>query len=210
MNFIDISIPINENLPVWPGDPQITLHWISQIKDGDESNVSEMEMSVHTGTHIDAPLHFIVAGKSVDQIPMSILIGEVVVVEVPKDVKLITESFLDNLTFKLPERVLFKTKNSLIWEGKNSKFVADFVAVSATGAQWLVEHGVRLVGIDYLSIAPFDDTVHTHEILLGSGIIVIENLDLSKVSPGNYRLICLPLNLDGREAAPARVVLEVL
>ena len=210
MKLIDISIPLSDNLPVWPGDPQIAMHWISEIKNGDESNVSKLEMSVHTGTHIDAPLHFIIDGNSVDQIPVSILIGEVVVIEVPKDVKIITETFLETLPFKMPERVLFKTKNSLIWKAKNSKFVSDFVAVSATGAQWLVEHGARLVGIDYLSIAPFDDTVCTHEILLGSGIVVIENLDLSEVSPGEYRLICLPLNLIGREASPARVVLEIL
>ena len=205
MAIFDISIGIDENLPLWPGDPELRLHWAANIEQGDLVNLTELSMSIHTGTHIDAPLHFLPNGKPIDSLSLNVFVGEAQVVAIPQDVNLITVDILQDVCEINAARILFKTKNSQLWE--TSKFQQDYVALEASAAQWLVDQGVQLVGIDYLSIAPFKDPAPTHEILLSNDVVIIESLDLRLVKPGIYTLICLPIKLVGREAAPTRAIL---
>jgi len=205
MAIFDISIGIDENLPLWPGDPELRLHWAANIEQGDLVNLTELSMGIHTGTHIDAPLHFLPNGKPIDSLSLNVFVGEAQVVAIPQDVNLITVDILQDVCEIIAARILFKTKNSQLWE--TSKFQQDYVALEASAAQWLVDQGVQLVGIDYLSIAPFKDPAPTHEILLSNDVVIVESLDLRSVEPGLYTLICLPLKLVGREAAPARAIL---
>jgi arylformamidase len=205
MAIFDISIGIDENLPLWPGDPELRLHWAANIEQGDLVNLTELSMSIHTGTHIDAPLHFLPNGKPIDSLSLNVFMGEAQVVAIPQDVNLITVNILQDVCEINAARILFKTKNSQLWE--TSKFQQDYVALEASAAQWLVDQGVQLVGIDYLSIAPFKDPAPTHKILLSNNVVIVESLDLRSVEPGLYTLICLPLKLVGREAAPARAIL---
>ena len=205
MAIFDISIGIDENLPLWPGDPELRLHWAANIEQGDLVNLTELSMGIHTGTHIDAPLHFLPNGKPIDSLSLNVFVGEAQVVAIPQDVNLITVDILQDVCEIDATRILFKTKNSQLWE--TSQFQQDYVALEASAAQWLVDQGVQLVGIDYLSIAPFNDPAPTHKILLSNDVLIIESLDLRSVEPGLYTLICLPLKLMGREAAPARPIL---
>ena len=205
MAIFDISIGIDESLPLWPGDPELRLQWAAKIEQGDLVKLTELSMSIHTGTHIDAPLHFLPQGKSIDNLNIDVFVGEAQVVAIPQEVDLITVEILRKLPTINASRVLFKTKNSQFWGTRN--FQRDYVALEASAAQWLVDQGVQLVGIDYLSIAPFNDPVPTHKILLSNNVVIIESLDLRSVEPGLYTLICLPLKLVGREAAPARAIL---
>jgi len=205
MAIFDISIGIDENLPLWPGDPELRLQWAANIEQGDLVNLTELSMGIHTGTHIDAPLHFLPNGKPIDSLSLNVFVGEAQVVAIPQDVNLITVDILQDVCEINAARILFKTKNSQLWE--TSKFQQDYVALEASAAQWLVDQGVQLVGIDYLSIAPFKDPAPTHETLLNNEVVIVESLDLRLVKPGIYTLICLPLKLVGREAAPARAIL---
>jgi len=205
MAIFDISIGIDESLPLWPGDPELRLQWAAKIEQGDLVNLTELSMSIHTGTHIDAPLHFLPQGKSIDSLNLDVFVGEAQVVAIPQEVDLITVEILRKLPKINASRVLFKTRNSQFWGTRD--FQRDYVALEASAAQWLVDQGVQLVGIDYLSIAPFNDPVPTHKILLSNNVVIIESLDLRSVEPGLYTLICLPLKLMGREAAPARAIL---
>ncbi|HBG59919.1 MAG TPA: cyclase family protein [Anaerolineaceae bacterium] len=205
MAIFDISIGIDENLPLWPGDPELRLQWAANIEQGDLVNLTELSMGIHTGTHIDAPLHFLPNGKPIDSLSLNVFVGEAQVVAIPQNVNLITVDILQDVCEINAARILFKTKNSQLWE--TSKFQQDYVALEASAAQWLVDQGVQLVGIDYLSIAPFKDPAPTHETLLNNEVVIVESLDLRLVKPGIYTLICLPLKLVGREAAPARAIL---
>lgn len=208
MRIYDISVAISPNTPVWPGDPKVLLERVSEIGDGSAFNVSRFEMSAHSGTHVDAPNHILDGDAlTVDELDLKTLTGRVYVLHLP-DVDMITASVLENA--EIPprtRRVLFKTRNSNSWAEQTSVFDQDFVAVSKDAAQYLVDKGVKLVGVDYLSVAPYDDTISTHEILLGAGIIIVEGLDLSQVSQGRYTLHCLPLKLAGSDGAPARAIL---
>ena len=204
----DISLPLSTSLPVWPGDPLPVIERFSKMEEGEEANVSRMEMGVHFGTHIDAPFHFVRDGSKVGDIPLDVLIGPAQVCEIPLDCDEITAEVLrdaaldDGIT-----RVLFRTRNSLHWLNGDTAFDKDFVALSVDGARYLIEKGIRLVGIDYLSIASFAEPVPTHVALLENGVVVVESVELSAVPAGMYELICLPLNISGAEGAPARVVL---
>ncbi len=207
MHFLDISVGIDENLPIWPGDPTPEVSWISEISAGEPANISAIKIGAHTGTHIDAPLHFLSDGVSLDSIDLSVLVGEAQVLEIPSDVRLITAKILDGLEGITCERVLLKTRNSRFWSEEGAGFREDFTALDVSAAEYLVRQGVRLVGIDYLSIAPYDDPVPTHAFLLKNQVAILESLNLSQASAGKYFLVCLPLKLTGREAAPARAVL---
>jgi len=208
--WIDVSCPIKTNLPVWPGDPKPHLNWLKQINNGEGINLSNIDMSLHTGTHIDAPLHFFEKGQPIDEISLELLIGEVQVIQVPEDVKIISRNFLNTLDFDIPERVFFRTNNSIKEYLQNEHFYLNYVAVDSSGASWLVDQKVKFVGIDYLSIAIFRDSNEPHRILLGANVIVVEGLDLRNVSEGKYSYVCLPIRIKGREAAPARVLLKSL
>jgi arylformamidase len=204
----DLTITIRNEMAVWPGDPQVHLERIHKIEEGSNSNVSKMDLSVHTGTHMDAPVHFIPGAKSIDTLPLDVLIGPAQVVQLLDTVSLITSVEVDAAGIQPGvTRVLFKTRNSKIWQAENPPFNTSFVAVSADGAQALVNLGIRLVGIDYLSIAPYKQSKQPHQILLGAGIVIAEGLNLSQVKPGMYTLICLPLKLSGSDGSPARAVL---
>jgi arylformamidase len=207
MKIYDITVPITSDMPVWPGDPGVEISSVSTIAAGDSSNVSHLSMTAHTGTHVDAPKHFIEGGDPLDAISLQRFIGEVQVVEV-MDADLITAEILEALPVSLSaRRVLFKTRNSAVWARKEKAFQENFVALSPDGAQYLVDRKVDLVGIDYLSIAPYRQSTPTHRLLLGAGILILEGIDLSEVEPGDYFLYCLPMNLIGVDGAPARAIL---
>ena len=207
MHIYDVSLQISPELPTWPGDPTISIERVSKIEEGADVNVTRLAIGAHTGTHIDAPWHFLRDGSLIEDISLKVLTGRVYVLDLP-DVDLITAKVLEDA--EIPprtRRIIFKTRNSQLWHHKPPSFHTDFVAVSADGAQYLTNRGVKLVGIDYFSIAPFDNLVDTHQILLRAGIVIVEGLDMTEVSQGRYTLYCLPLNLKGVEGAPARAIL---
>lgn len=209
MTYVDVSVEVYDQLPVWPGSPAIQFERSLALDSGDIANDTTLNFSVHTGTHIDAPLHFFPNGKSVDQISLDTLIGPAYLAEVPKDAESITLTVLEQLA--LPDgvrRLLLKTRNSNLWISGVQEFEPDFVALTVEAAQWVVNRGIEVIGIDYLSIQRFCDGPETHQILLGAEVVVIEGLNLSQVLPGQYDLFCLPLKLKGIEGAPARVVLK--
>ncbi len=212
--MIDISLPISDTLPVWPGDPPVAIRQMASISQGDQANVSLIRMGVHTGTYIDSPKHFIDSGSSVDGIPLSKLIGPALVLEIASDIPLITDAVLethpDSGLVEEIGRVLFRTRNSALWRLQSNKFQKDYVGIDSSGADWLAERNLSLIGLDYLSIAPYDSTLEPHQILLGADIVLLEGITLADVDPGVYELICLPLRIAGCEGAPARAILRNL
>ena len=207
MRTYDITLTITPEMIVWPGDPSVNMHRLSSISAGDNANVTQISMTCHTGTHVDAPDHFLNNGKTVESLPLDLLMGRAYVLNLP-DVNLITASIL--MDAEIPprtRRLLFKTRNSAYWVNGNKEFQTDFVGLSVDAAELLVDRNVKLVGIDYLSIAPYKQGKPVHTILLDAGVVVIEGLNLSKVSQGRYTLTCLPLKLGGAEGAPTRAIL---
>lgn len=208
MRIIDISVTLSNSLPVWPGDPRIKLERVRKIEEGANSNVSRLEMQVHSGTHIDAPIHFLPGEIGVESLSLPDLIGPCYVLEIPEDSGQISRDVLDSLLIpRGVNRLLFRTKNSNQWVSGENEFYTEFIGLTEDGARCLVDRGIRVIGIDYLSIAPYKQSRPTHEVLLKAGVIVIEGLDLHAVNTGYYSLICLPLKLAGSDGAPARVVL---
>ncbi|HLD94247.1 MAG TPA: cyclase family protein [Anaerolineales bacterium] len=208
MKTYDISLTVFPGMTVWPDDPQVVLERISKLEEGRNSNGSRMAMSVHTGTHVDAPYHFLKDGSTVEKMPLKVLIGRAYVVHLSDDVDLITPKELEDA--EIPprtRRVLIRTRNSKIWQKDLRTFHKDYVGISGEGAEYLVKRGVKLIGVDYLSVAPFKNTRPTHLALLNAGVVIVEGLNLSQVSHGRYNLICLPLKLEGSDGAPARAVL---
>ncbi len=209
MQVHDISVSITPGMPVWPGDPAVDLWRFESMDEGSVANVSRLSMSVHTGTHVDAPIHFIAEGSAIESIPMETLVGPCQVVAMQPAGRHIGAEDLDGLVLPAgTERLLFKTTNSGIWGPGHTAFRSDFVALTADAAAWLVEHSIRLVGVDYLSVEPVECAESpVHRALLGSGVVIIEGLNLTNVAPGEYTLVCLPLKLAGSDGAPARVIL---
>lgn len=209
MRTYDISLTISPDLPVWPGDPEIVLERFSKMEEGDPCNVTKISASLHLGTHVDAPYHYLNSdAPTIEQLPLHLLTGRAYVLELPNEVDLITAAVLEHS--EIPprtRRLLFKTRNSAIWARQERQFQPDFVALSPDAAEYLAHHGIRLVGVDYLSVAPFHLPAPTHEILLKSGVVIIEGLDLSQVRQGRYTLYCLPLKIAGADGAPARAIL---
>ena len=207
MTIYDISLPISESTLVWPGDPPIRLPKPAHLDRGDLCTITRLDMSAHTGTHIDAPAHFLRGGATVDALDLNILVGPALVVDA-RHVDALSATALYTLAIPAGvERLLIRTRNSELWNHPKQGFREDFVGITEDGARWLVAQGIRLVGIDYLSVAPFDQPAPTHEILLNAGVIPIEGLDLRQIRPGLYQLVCLPLNIVGSDGAPARVIL---
>ncbi len=205
--FIDISLGTSPDLPVWPGSSGFSIRQERSLADGHLSNETRLEINSHFGTHVDAPLHFFESGRSVDRLPLEAMIGPALVVDLEgrRDV---TADALE--ASKIPEgmnRLILRTDNSRYWNQGCSAFRKDYVALTDDGAQWIVDHGIRLVGIDYLSIQRFSGAPRVHQILLGHDVVVLEGLDLSGVPGGSYQLVCLPLRVLGAEGAPARAVL---
>jgi arylformamidase len=209
MKIYDVSLPISPALPVWPGDPAVVLEQVSSMDAGAHDNVSRLACSVHTGTHVDAPHHFLNDHRTVESLALDILIGPARVVEIAEEARVVSADVLEKAGLPAgTERLLLKTSNSRLWERREQTFFAGFVGISEDGADWLVRNGIKLVGIDYLSVAPYHQSVPTHRTLLTAGIIIVEGLDLSAIQPGYYELYCLPLKLVGSDGAPARVILQ--
>jgi arylformamidase len=206
MKLIDVSVPLDGNLPNYPGNTPFTLEPMKRLARGESSNVSTLHMSAHAGTHVDAPRHFFDSGVGVDALPLEILCGRTRVIEVTSR-KAIDAEALAALDLSEDVRLLIKTHNSRLWG--TGEFQKDYIGVSESGAKYLVEHGIKVVGVDYLSVEPFKTPgAPTHHMLLGGGTIVIEGLNLRDVEPGIYDMLCLPLRVVGADGAPARVVLR--
>ena len=211
MRIYDISVPISAATPTYPGDPGVEIKQWTAIADGDAANVSLLHFGAHTATHVDAPAHFIEGARKVEQLSLDALIGPARVVLIPDEADAITPIHITALDLEGATRVLFKTRNSAFWSNMTTGFRQDFTYIAPDAARALVELGVRLVGIDYLSVEKFQTERHeTHEILLSNNIVIIEGLDLREVSAGSYELVCLPLKIAGGtgDGAPARAVLR--
>ena len=208
MKIYDISLTLTPGLVTWPGDPPTQLERFKKLEAGANNNASLLQMSVHSGTHVDAPYHFLPDGISAEALPLDVLIGEAQVVQLADAIGLVTGGVLDQLDIKSGmQRLLLRTRNSVFWTRALVEFQTDFVGISPDGAEWLVKRGFKLVGMDYLSVAPYQRSRPTHEILLKAGIIPLEGLQLQEVPAGIYQLVCLPLKLAGADSAPARAVL---
>ena len=206
MKIYDITLSISEKLPSFPGDPHFKMERVAWIKEGRPYNLSHLSFGSHTGTHIDAPYHFIEEGVTVEDLPLEALIGAAWVFEVDRE-GAIGRQDLEGHCLKGKERILLKTRNSPLL--KEGSFKTDYTYLSEEGARYLVETGVRLVGIDYFSIEQFGSKdFPTHHTLLRNGIIILEGVDLGEVPPGRYELICLPLRIKGGDGSPARVILR--
>jgi arylformamidase len=206
MKLIDITVPLDSNLPVYPGNTPFTVEAIKRIARGDSSNVSTLHMSAHAGTHVDAPRHFLDEGGGVDALPIELLCGRARVVEITSR-RGIGPDDLSESDLSEDIRLLIKTHNSRLWG--SAEFRTDYIGMTEAGARYLVERGVKVLGVDYLSVEEFKAPgAPAHHVLLGGGTIVIEGLNLRDVEPGTYDLFCLPLRIVGADGAPARVVLR--
>lgn len=214
MPIFDISVAISpETTPTYPGDPAIEVVAWAAMARGDEANVTFLHMGAHTATHVDAPAHFIQDAAQVSNMSLETLIGEARVVELDETIEVIDASHVGAHVPAGTTRVLFKTRNSDFWRGEGRAFREDFTHLTPDGARALNERGVRLVGIDYLSIEKFkSESFETHTALLSAGVVILEGLDLHEVPPGLYELICLPLKIaaGSGDGAPARAVLRTL
>lgn len=206
MKPIDISIPLNGRTPIWPGSPGFSSRLRMAIDRGDDANVTELTLDVHTGTHVDAPLHFVRHGAPLGDIELATFVGPAHVVELG-GVDCLDADALATAVPDGVERLLLRTANSVDPSFESAPFREDYVGLTLDGAEWLVSRGIRLVGIDYLSVQRFSDPPETHRVLLRAGICILEGLSLRAVGHGLYFLVCLPLRLENAEAAPARAVL---
>lgn len=212
MRFIDVTVPLATGMPAYPGEAPPRFRLIKSLGRGDVADVSSVEMALHSGTHVDAPGHFLVGGAGVESLALDTLVGPCLVVDVEAEPHVGAAELASALRHERPERILLRTRNSrshpACWD--RPAFTPDFAALAADGARWLVERGVRLVGIDYLSVEPFGATKPaTHLVLLSAGVVIVEGLDLRATDAGSYELLCLPAPMAGRDGAPARVVLRV-
>jgi len=205
--WIDISVPLRDAMIHWPGDPPVSIKRVKDTEQGDTANLSVISMGAHSGTHVDAPIHFVKQGQGIDSIPIDNLVGRARVIEIRDPESIKTEELVRH-RIRRGERILFKTENSShVWQ--KDEFVEDFVFISDAAADFLVDRGVRLVGVDYLSVGSFKHGGgYVHRTLLSGGIWIIEGLNLSNVTPGDYDLICLPLRIVAGDGAPARAILK--
>jgi len=207
--WIDVSVPLTNGMAYWPGDPKVEIKRIHDMKDGDEENLTHISMCAHSGTHIDAPCHFRKSAKTIDKMPLTAGVGKARVIEIMEK-EFITVEEIRPYRIRKGERILFKTKNSRSrWD--NKPFMKKFVHLSTEAATFLAEKEVQTIGIDYLSIGGYEGNVmEVHNIILKAGIWVIEGLNLSKITPGNYELICLPIKISGADGAPSRALLRAI
>jgi arylformamidase len=202
VELIDISVPVRPGMVVWEGDPPARIEQVASIAAGDGYNVTRLDISAHTGTHVDAPLHILEGGATIDALALDAMFGPCHVVDAAAVEGQLDAAALARLELPpQPDRLLFKTRSGVLWE--RDIFSPDFVAFTGDGAEALVALGVRLAGIDYLSIGDDD----AHRVLLGAGVIPLEGLDLRAVEPGPYTLVCLPLRVADADGAPARALL---
>lgn len=210
MKLYDVSVPISPRTPIYEGDPGVNIEAWSALAKGDSANVSFLHFGAHTGTHVDAPAHFVEGAGKIDALSLDVLIGPARVVLVADQIEEIDANFIDQANLDGVERLLFRTRNSSFW---NEGFRKDFTHLTPEAAQLLVERGIKLVGTDYLSIEKFHSGHHrTHLTLLSNNVAIVEGLNLSEVPAGDYELFCLPLKIaaGAGDGAPARVVLRSL
>lgn len=206
MKLIDVTVPIDSNLATYPGNTPFSLEGIKRLARGDSSNISTMHLSAHAGTHVDAPRHFFDDGGGVESLALEMLCGRTRVVELTTR-NTVTAEDLAGFDLREDVRLLLKTANSRLWGTPD--FHQDFIGVSEGAARFLVDRGVKVLGVDYLSVEPYETPgAPAHHVLLGAGTIVIEGLNLRDVEPGAYEMYCLPLALVGADGAPARVILR--
>lgn len=200
--MIDVSMDVSESMPVYGGDPVPHFEWAKSLPEN-TSFVTRMSLGAHTGTHVDAPMHFKLGAKNLDDVPLESFVGDALVVDATGDVPAVTLETVKKAGVKKGDIVLFRTRNSL-----EDAWRQDFVSVSPEAAKWLSSQGVKTVGVDGLSVDKYNSGNHpTHHALLDEGVNIIEGLRLKEAKAGRYFLVCLPLKLKGREAAPARAVL---
>lgn len=205
---IDISVRLRSDMPTWPGSSGVRLGAAGRLAAGDEANVTRLDMDVHCGTHVEGPLHVLDGDAAVDAYPLEVFVGPAWVADL-RGADAIGPAQLERASIPTEfDRVLMRTRNSAFWRDESHAFRTDFAGLTREGAAWMVGHGTRLVGADYLSVELFEDDLETHRILLRGGTAILEGLNLADVQPGPYRLTCLPLRLAGTEAAPARAILE--
>ena len=206
MEIFDVSVPLREGMVTYPGDPEVHLESAASIAGGDVVNLTRIDFGLHSGTHVDAPVHFIEGGDGIDSLDLGMLTGTCLVVAADPPGR---ELRPQDLPATEHQRILFKTRNSERWARGDTRFDTEFVAVGLELAQRLIETGKRLVGVDYLSVESYHAAPEhpVHKALLAARVAVIEGLDLSKVEPGEYELYCLPLKLVGSDGAPARTIL---
>ncbi|MBV9761015.1 MAG: cyclase family protein [Acidobacteriaceae bacterium] len=206
--WIDVSVPLTTGMAHWPGDLNPTFTRVAEIGSNSEANVTLCRMTAHTGTHMDAPSHFLKDGKGIDEFPLETGLGPARVIAIPPEAYVITAAHLEGQRIRPGERVLFKTRNSdRRWDDRG--FYTDFTALDSSAATFLNDAGILLVGVDYLSVGLYEgDGPETHRILLGAGIWIIEGLNLASIAPGEYDMVCLPLRIQGCDGAPARVALR--
>lgn len=209
IDYIDITLPVSAKLPRWPGSVGFQSSWHLKMENGETNNLSSVAFDCHYGTHLDAPLHFVDKGKSVDQLDLKKLIGTAYVVEISGK-RSITADDLEPVVPQDCKRLLLKTDNQLYWKKNIQEFQTDFCSIDASAASWIVRRKIDLIGIDYLSIQRFHDGPETHQILLQAEVVIVESIFLQNVQPGKYDLICLPLKLVGLEGAPVRALLKKL
>lgn len=204
--FLDVSVPLAAGIPAYPGNPEYELQPVKRIAEGGSSNVSRLVLGTHTGTHVDAPWHFFDDRAGADELALELLIGRARVIQVPRRGGIERED-LAGAGLREDIRVLLKTPNSGFWSGE--PFRTDYTHLTESGAKYLVEQGVKVVGIDYLSIEAFKKPgAPAHRALLSAGVVVIEGLNLAAAEPSFYEMYCLPLRIVGGDGAPARVVLK--
>lgn len=206
-DWIDVSVPISDGMVHWPGDPPVRIYRLQDMGKGDDCNVSAVSMTVHTATHMDAPSHFTKLKTGIDKMPLSAVVGRVRVIEV-EDKEAIKLEEIRPHRIRKGEKILFKTSNSKRkWDKK--PFDEKFVYISTKAANFLADRRVQTIGVDYLSIGGYDgNIIEVHQIILKARIWVIEGLDLSRIEPGNYEMICLPIKIENCDGAPARAMLR--
>jgi len=202
----DISLAVEPGLPTWPTSEGFRTRWAMRIDQGDSANVTVLEADVHTGTHVESGLHFLADGDALDRTPIERFVGPAVVVEIGGGE--VTAAALDSAAIPAgATRLLVKTRNSARWAAGWGEFDTEYVALTPDAAAWVVEHGLQLVGLDYLSIQRYADSGETHRVLMRARVTILEGLNLAGVEPGEYTLVCAPIKLTGTEAAPARALL---
>ena len=207
--LIDVSLEIGPDFLVWPGNPGVQITPTSRISRGDSSNVSEIRLGSHTGTHIDPPFHFLDDGITAEDLPLEVLMGKTTVVDLRGIPGSIGPDELEGSSLSgETTRLLLRTHNSALWAADPPSFPDEYVSLTPDGARWVVDNGIRLIGIDFLSIEARGAPGHpTHRTLLDAGVVILEGLDLSAVEPGEYTLVCFPLKIAGGDGAPTRAVL---
>jgi len=211
LKIYDVSVLVHEGMPIWPGDPKLSMKLASSIAKEGAANVTRLDMGAHTGTHMDAPFHFVPDGSTIEKLSLDVLMGRCRVFDLTASTENISRAMLEKCDLSGVTRALFKTRNSQRWANDSHEFDKEFLAVAADGAEYLVQRGVKLVGVDYLSVEAYASKTHpVHDTLLRAGVIIVEGLNLSDVAAGDYELIALPLKLKGSDGAPSRVVLRTL